>query len=543
MSDVFVSYARENQAFVRWLVEALTQQGRDVWVDWEGIIPSAKWRDELREGIEAADSFIFVVSQHSLESDICREELGHAAALNKRILPLLLEDPNVGALPEAVESHDWILCRTDAERDENFPRIVAALDTDLDWVKAHTRLLVRSLEWESRGEARSVLLRGEDLSDTETTLQVHAESRPSPTSLQRRFTLVSRQSATRRLRRLVAIAVTGAVVIAVLGVVAVVQAVQAHHTAQLALSRQLAAYSNTVLSTDPQLSLLLALQAYDTNPTIEAQAAVRQATMANHERAALRGDTDIVYGVAFSPNGHDVVTGSADDTVRVWNWSRADESPVVLRGDSDSVTAVAFSPDGTHVAATSSDDTARVWDWEQPRAPATVLRLDGAGTGVAFSPDGNELAVSTGAGTTAVWSWRTPALAPVTMRIGAAATGVAFNPDGEHVAVASSDATARVFDWRTPTSAPDVVHLGGVVNGVAFSPDGNDLATAGRDGTAQVWDWRQPASALATLRVPAQVQGVAFSPDGSAVAVASLDRTARVWRWQAGTTTTPEVFL
>ena len=175
MSDVFISYARKDQPFVRWLVERLAEHERDVWVDWEDIIPSAKWRDEVRQGIQEADSFIFVVSQHSLDSAICREELGHAAELNKRILPLLLEDPNVERLPEAVESHDWILCRTDEEREASLPRVIEALDTDLEWVKAHTRLLVRALEWDAHGEDRSLLLRGDDLSETEATLQHHAE--------------------------------------------------------------------------------------------------------------------------------------------------------------------------------------------------------------------------------------------------------------------------------------------------------------------------------------------------------------------------------
>ena len=284
MSDVFVSYAREDQTVVRWLVGELTGQGRDVWVDWEGIPPSAKWRDEVEAAIEGAGAFVFVITPDSLDSPVCREELAHAVGLNKRVVPVLVRNPGDRPLPDAVELHNWVFCRTKREREENLDRIVEALDTDLDWVKAHTRLLVRALEWDAKQENRSLLLRGTDLRDAESALQHHADKRPSPTPLQRRYVLVSRQLATRRLRQLVAGSLVAVVLIASLGVVAVIQAVHAHSTAQVALSRELAASANAQLNSDPQLSLLLALQAYDTQPTVQAESAVRQATLQNRER-------------------------------------------------------------------------------------------------------------------------------------------------------------------------------------------------------------------------------------------------------------------
>jgi hypothetical protein len=56
-SDVFISYAREDQDFVRSLHNALAEQGRNSWVDWQGIPPTAEWMAEVKAAIEAADSF------------------------------------------------------------------------------------------------------------------------------------------------------------------------------------------------------------------------------------------------------------------------------------------------------------------------------------------------------------------------------------------------------------------------------------------------------------------------------------------------------
>src|ERR1017187_4612441 len=73
VSDVFVSCAHEDQGVGGWCVDELTSQGRDVWVDWEGIPPSAKWRDEVRAAIEGSGAFVFVMTPHSLDSAVCPE--------------------------------------------------------------------------------------------------------------------------------------------------------------------------------------------------------------------------------------------------------------------------------------------------------------------------------------------------------------------------------------------------------------------------------------------------------------------------------------
>src|SRR4051812_43691910 len=89
---LFVSYSRRDAAFVRKLCAGLLTQGIDSWVDWEDIPPSAEWMDEIRRGIDSADAFAFVISVDSVVSKVCGEELGHAVAAGKRLIPLRLTD-------------------------------------------------------------------------------------------------------------------------------------------------------------------------------------------------------------------------------------------------------------------------------------------------------------------------------------------------------------------------------------------------------------------------------------------------------------------
>ena len=77
---------------------------------------------------------------------------------------------------------------------------------------------------------------------------------------------------------------------------------------------------------------------------------------------ALRGHELWVHSVAFSPDGTQIVSGSSDKTIRVWDVVTGQQVGEALRGHKDIVHSVAFSPDGTHIVSGSNDNTIRVWD-------------------------------------------------------------------------------------------------------------------------------------------------------------------------------------
>lgn len=536
--DAFVSYSRADEAFVRdVLVPALVARGKDVWIDLENIPPSADWRERVFSGIQAASAVIYVLSPDWADSDICRDEAEHAAAMHKRLVPVVCRDVDPRAVPEAVERRNWIFMREQDDLERAREQLFEALERDLGWRELHARLAVRASEWLKHDRDRSYLLRGSDLRAAEIWLAAPAEHELQPTVEQTQYVAASRRVASRRQRATLAAVVVALAVAVALAVVALLQRNTARDREQEARARALAAGAASIVADDPELSVLLAADSLDVSPTREGADALRQAAQASWGHATLRHGAP-VNNASLDRAGRRVVSAASDGEVAIWDVASG-RRLVALDGHTAKVWSARFSRDGRLVATGAEDGTARLWDAASGRE---LRRFDlGAGTRVSsteLTRDGTVLLAAVGDGAARLWDVETGAPRAV-MRHGGILYNALLDRAGERVVTTGDDGVARLWSVRTGRLLHRLRHGSGgasvdAVNRAVFSPDGRRVATAGDDGDVIVWDVRTGARVTVLDGDEGAVRYVAYSPDGRRIATGAGHGTAAVWSAASG---------
>ena len=242
---------------------------------------------------------------------------------------------------------------------------------------------------------------------------------------------------------------------------------------------------------------------------------------------ALKGHTDSVNAVAFSPDRTTLASGSSDGTVRLWGVAQR-ELLGILKEHSYPVTAVDFSHDGRLVSGSSGD--IKLWDVTTRNEIATLV-----GTApVAFSPDGTLLASGSANNTIALWDARSQKKIVTLEGHSGQINTVAFSPDGSMLASGSGDdvtgeRTVRLWDVAGRNEIASTEHAG-PVRTVAFSPIGRILASAvGPPANAvRLWDVRSRRE-VARLRPGGPFLSLAYSPGGDLLASGSGDGKIRLW--------------
>jgi tetratricopeptide (TPR) repeat protein len=249
-------------------------------------------------------------------------------------------------------------------------------------------------------------------------------------------------------------------------------------------------------------------------------------TASGQTRAILVHPDYLIRGVAFSPDGRRVATGSSDGTAIVCDTATGSRYfKIRANWSATQLQDLAFSPDGRLLATASEDATAQVWETASKRRLYTLTH-DDVVYDLAFSSDGRLLATGSFDRTARVWELG-GGRQVLTLTHGREIYGVAFSTDGELLATACRDKSARVWEAASGRRAFAVTH-GDAVLGVAFSPE-RLLATASADRTARVWDI---ATAEQREAFPHDgiVDRVVFSPDGRRLATVTRHKCAQVWQ-------------
>jgi WD40 repeat protein len=246
----------------------------------------------------------------------------------------------------------------------------------------------------------------------------------------------------------------------------------------------------------------------------------------------IKGHTNVIHAVAFSPDGKWIATGSADKTIRIWNAATGERKDRISH--TDPIYCLSFSPDGKTLASGGADKAITLWDVASGEKKKTLKEVSSAAVAwIRFAPDGRTLAVfGVGKQVANVWSLSTGKQVAYLQGHTDSIKGLEFSRDGLTIATVSDDSTVRLWDAASGKEKDSFRAHDGAVNCLAFTRDGK-LVTGGSDKTIIVWNL-QTGNVMKPV-LEGHSKGVVFVgclPDGRILSRAFGGGTS-LWRFPA----------
>lgn len=562
--SIFISYSRSDMEFTDKLVTELDDRGFRCLIDRRDMEYGEAWQGVLRDLIAECDTVVFVVSPRSVSSQWCRWELSEISRLSKRLVPVVLEDVPVSALPPEIASIHLLPLGDEEHFDERLDDLESALLTDREWVKNHNRLLGLAMSWDKSERSSDGLLRGAELSDAETWKSRPTKSELLANVIVEAFISESRAAAVRgqKIRtRLVSGVAIGALSLAGIaiwqGAIAVQnaelattnekRAVVALKDSQRNVSLFRARTSETLLAkNEATAAALVAMEALpdksseDANrrawPLVpEALDVLDRSLGARISERNLLAHKSRVHRLRFNATG-DKLISSGLDGARLWDVGagRTVANLTGSIGQQAIVWQARFSPDGSKALTVQWDGKVRVWDAGTGKLLREAKNHDfGETRDIVFTKSGKRY-ITSGGGVVTVWDankhevigrgkdtitnednhWGTVVLG---ITVNEAAGLFATQSLAEELFVYSLESGDRVSVLRGHQGATWLAK---------FSPDGKWLVTGGKDGNVLFW----PVQENRVIEEPKQlslgktpVTSLEFGPEGAHILATTED--------------------
>lgn len=255
------------------------------------------------------------------------------------------------------------------------------------------------------------------------------------------------------------------------------------------------------------------------------------------------GHQEEVNSLAVTPDGRWVVSGSSDETVKVWDLNTGIEI-LTFEGHNfnkyNSIRAVVAAPDSKQVASVASGDFIRIWNLKDGKETHAFKDTGRDYDCLAITTNGERVISGSSDGTIQIWDVKSGNLVQSLKGHSESIKAVAVTPDSKYVVSASSEGTLEVWNLNDGQQMFTFKGHDESVNAVALisinsshistgSTERTLLISASNDKMIKVWDLSD-GTLINTLKGhEASVNAVTITPDRKFIVSGSYDRTLKVW--------------
>jgi len=245
----------------------------------------------------------------------------------------------------------------------------------------------------------------------------------------------------------------------------------------------------------------------------------------------LAGHSSWVICVAMTPDGRRAVSGSVDETLRVWD-PEIGECLRVLKGHKDIVHDVSITPDGLLAFSGSQDKTLRLWNTFTGKCEKIFEKHNDGIISTSMTPDGNIGASADHSNHIYIWDLKTgesikSIKAPQKIRC------VEISLDGKRLYVSFTD--QLLYKWEI-TTGHQLEPFQNIYSYSCFAitPDERFVISDSKNSEAIVWDVENPDNKRILAAHEHPLESVSITPDGCHAITAGKDKSIRVWDTRTG---------
>jgi WD40 repeat protein len=250
-----------------------------------------------------------------------------------------------------------------------------------------------------------------------------------------------------------------------------------------------------------------------------------------------KGHTDLIDSVAISPNGKYIVSGSDDETIKLWdlNTGRLVRS---FEGHTDEVWSVAITPNGKYIVSGSRDNTIKLWDINTGKLIRSFKGHVEPVQVVVITQNGKYIVSGSDDKTIKLWDIKTGRLVRSFEGHKGPVRSVTITPNRKYIVSGSWDDTIKLWNINTGKLIKSFKGHKDDVSSVAISPNGNYIVSGSRDNTIKLWDinTRKILRNINTGKILRNFKGhtdevwsVTITPNGKYIVSGSFDNTIKLW--------------